>query len=73
MQLLAPVSVAPPSRDPRAAGLESYWASGLLKALLSWLVVGTIFRVPGTGQMDCKRGNKALEGVWALVPLAPNL
>lgn len=61
MQLLAPVSVVPPSRDPRAAGLESYWAFGLLKALLSWLVVWTILGMPENAQMDCKQGNKALK------------
>ena len=48
-------------RDAQAAGLGSHWASGLLRALLSWLRVWTLFGKPRAAQMDSKQENQALE------------
>lgn len=50
---------------PRTPGLLD--CSGLLRALLSWLVVWTSLGKPRTAQMDCKQGNEALERCLVVV------
>lgn len=63
----APLSVLPAPRDSQAADFGSYWASVLLRVLLSWLVVRILFGKPRAAQIDSKQGNKSTERCLVVV------